>query len=157
MFSAPELSGADPDADRTLVTAGQSVQIVCVVRNDGAFARVRVRARLPGSARVAESAAVRLEVGQAASVALAIEVPSSLAIDAELTVALEATSEDAASARAEAAVHLAGARPGLCQGGQLSREQYERKIADLARKRDAGLITQADYLQYEAELTDCLQ
>ena len=48
-------------------------------------------------------------------------------------------------------------KPRLCEPGQLTRAQYQAKIAELRTAVTAGDITQAQFDRYDAELVACLK
>jgi len=140
-----------------MVDAGTTVRVSCDVRNDGGATKgVRVRAALGRSPAKVTSAPFDLGIGRAHTVSLAIELPKDAAIDSELVVSFEAFGgKDCVPTSAQ--LTLAVARPRICPNGPLTREDYAKRIAELQRKLDAGLITTAEFDKYEAELTACLE
>jgi hypothetical protein len=146
-----------PGDPRPLVDAGQTTNLSCEVRNDGApVAEVRVVATLEGRTTRVTSAPFDLPTGHAHQVLLAIDVPQDAAIDSELGLVVETVGgKDAAVARTRLSALIA--RPQICPEGKLTREDFARKRDELRRKLAAGLITKAEYQKYEAELVACLE
>jgi hypothetical protein len=143
---------------RPMVDAGDTVKLTCEVRNQGAPARgVRVTAALGGRAGEVSSSAIDVGAERAGTASLLLDVPKDASIDSELSVNLVATSGGADQVTARTQLLLVVARPNLCPGGKLTREQLKAKGAELRRKMDAGLITKAEYDKYYEELVGCLE
>jgi hypothetical protein len=152
----PDLA-TGPRDPRPLVDAGQTTNLSCEVRNDGApVTEVRVVATIEGREAHVTSTPFSLGTGKTHQVLLAIDVPQDAAIDSELGLVVEtAGGKDAAVARTRLVALVA--RPQICPDGKLSREEFARKRDELRRKLGAGLITKAEYQKYEAELVACLE
>jgi hypothetical protein len=91
-----------------------------------------------------------------ATIDVAITVPRGLPINAPVEIAI--TARDRASSRSARATVVGVVRkPRLCEPGQLTRAQYQAKIAELRAGVTAGDITQAQFDRYDAELVACLQ
>jgi hypothetical protein len=148
---------AGPGDPRPLVDAGQTANLSCEVKNEGApVADLRVVATVSGPQGHVTSAPFSLGTGRAHKVLLAIDVPQDAAIDSELSLVVEtAGGKDAPIARTRLVALVS--RPQICPDGQLTREEFARKRDELRRKLDAGLITKAEYQKYEAELVACLE
>ena len=73
-------------------------------------------------------------------------------------VEIAITARDRASSRsARTTVTGVVRKPRLCEPGQLTRAQYQAKIAELRAAVTAGDITQAQFDRYDAELVACLK
>jgi hypothetical protein len=87
---------------------------------------------------------------------VSVTVPRNLPINAPVEIAI--TARDRASSRStRMAITGVVRKPRLCEPGQLTRAQYQAKIAELRAAVAAGDITQAQFDRYDAELVACLK
>jgi hypothetical protein len=143
---------ARPDLD-----AGQNLMVRCAVDNTGnADARqVNLDAAI-GDAAQGHSAPQPVPAKGRATIDVAITVPRGLPINAPVEIAI--TARDRASSRStRMAITGVVRKPRLCEPGQLTRAQYQAKIAELRAAVAAGDITQAQFDRYDAELVACLK
>ena len=143
---------ARPDLD-----AGQNLMVRCQVENTGnAEARqVNLDAAI-GDGAQGHSAPQPVPAAGRATIDVAITVPRGLPINAPVEIAI--TARDRASSRSARATVVGVVRkPRLCEPGQLTRAQYQAKIAELRSAVTAGDITQAQFDRYDAELVACLK
>jgi hypothetical protein len=143
---------ARPDLD-----AGQNLMVRCQVENTGnaEAKQVNLDAAI-GDASQGHSAPQPVPAAGRATIDVAITVPRGLPINAPVEIAI--TARDGASSRsARASVVGVVRKPRLCEPGQLTRAQYQDKIADLRASVTAGDITQAQFDRYDAELVACLK
>lgn len=143
---------ARPDLD-----AGQNLMVRCQVENTGnAEARqVNVDAAI-GDGAQGHSAPQPVPAAGRATIDVAITVPRGLPINAPVEIAI--TARDRASSRSARATVVGVVRkPRLCEPGQLTRAQYQAKIAELRTAVTAGDLTQAQFDRYDAELVACLK
>jgi hypothetical protein len=144
--------GARPELD-----AGHNLTVRCQVENTGnADARqVNLDAAI-GDAAQGHSAPQPVPARGRATIDVAITVPRGLPINAPVEIAI--TAHDRASPRSARATVVGVVRkPRLCEPGQLTRAQYQAKIAELRTAVTAGDITQAQFDRYDAELVACLK
>jgi hypothetical protein len=137
------------------LNAGELVVLRCTVNNTGtAAAEVAIEIAIAGVTShnsVGQSIAVR---GRAVF-DVPLVVPRDLLIDSYVELAV--TARDAVFLRT-ARTSIVGVvrRPRLCTAGQLTREQYHAKLAELRAAVAAGDLTSVQLDRYDAELVACL-
>jgi hypothetical protein len=148
---------ADRDVTRPDLDAGKPVILRCNVNNAGNAAAQQVELEVTVGGSVAGRSAPK-SIAMSARVALdvLVTVPRTLPIDALVEMAI--TARDRPSGRtARAAVVGVVRRPKLCMPGQLTRAEYQDKVADLRTALSAKALTQAEFDRYDAELVSCLK
>ncbi|HEX7837490.1 MAG TPA: hypothetical protein VF469_08510 [Kofleriaceae bacterium] len=141
-----------PDFD-----AGQSLTLRCAVDNtgDSEAKMVEIEAVVDGGAPT-RSAPQAIAVSGHRAIDVPIVIPRTLPVDAPVEIAI--TARDRPSSRtAHTTIVGVVRKPKLCVRGQLTRAQYRAKVADLRSEVTAGVITQADFDRYDAELVTCLK
>ena len=141
-------------AGRVEVDAGETVTVRCVVENTGtAAAKVELNTVFTGG--VASRAPTReVPVGGRAQIDVQVTVPRDLPIGATADLLVSAQDRPSSSV---ARTKLAMVRkPKLCTPGQLTRAQYKTKLAGLRTGVANGILTQAQFDRYDAELLACL-
>jgi hypothetical protein len=139
---------------RTTVNLGESVIVRCIARNEGtaaalvtlaiSLADVDVRSKPRG---IASDASVAFD--------LPVTVPRDLVIGS--TTQLVVTASDPERGRLAQTLLVAEvAKAKLCVAGQLSRRDYDAKLAELRAAVKAGDMTQAQLDRYDGELLLCL-
>ena len=145
------------EAARPEIDAGQNLMVRCQVENTGnADAKQVGLDAAIGDGAQGHSVAQPVPAAGRATIDVAITVPRGLPINAPVEIAI--TARDRASSRSTRAT-LAGVvrKPRLCEPGQLTRAQYQAKLAELRTAVTAGDITQAQFDRYDAELVACLK
>jgi hypothetical protein len=143
---------ARPDLD-----AGQRLTLRCTVDNTGnAEARqVELEVSVSGGAP-ARSAPQAIAVSGHLAFNVPIIVPRTLPIDAPVEIAI--TARDRQSSRTARTTIVGVVRkPKLCVPGELTRAQYQAKVADLRAALADKVLTQAEFDRYDAELVACLK
>jgi hypothetical protein len=143
---------ARPDLD-----AGQRVTLRCTVDNTGdAEAKlVELEVSVAGGTP-ARSAPQRIAVSGHLTFRVPIIVPRTLPIDAPVEITISA--RDRQSSRAARTTIVGVVRkPKLCVPGELTRAQYQAKVADLRAALADKVLTQAEFDRYDAELVTCLK
>jgi hypothetical protein len=141
-----------PDLD-----AGQRMTLRCTVDNTGdAEAKlVELEASVAGGAP-ARSAPQAIAVSGHLAFKVPIIVPRTLPIDAPVEIAI--TARDRSSSRTARTTIVGVVRkPKLCVPGELTRAQYQAKVADLRAALADKVLTQAQFDRYDAELVACLK
>ncbi|MCE9579005.1 MAG: hypothetical protein K8W52_38125 [Deltaproteobacteria bacterium] len=147
---------ADHAPDRPEVEAGENITVRCAVDNTGQIAaEVDLQATIAGVAPVA-SPVREIAAGGHAVFDLPVAIPRNLTLDAPVELTVEARDQ---RFQRTATATIAGIvrKPRLCIPGQLTRAQYNAKIAELRAAAAAGDLTQAELDRYDAELVGCLQ
>lgn len=141
-----------PDFD-----AGQSLTLHCTVDNTGDAEAKLVELEVSVAGGDPErSAPQAIAVSGHRTIDVPITVPRTLPIDAPVEIAI--TARDRPSSRtAKTTIVGAVRKPKLCVRGQLTRAQYRGKVEELRAEVTAGVITQADFDRYDAELVACLK
>jgi hypothetical protein len=138
------------------IDAGDRVTLHCTVGNTGTIgAQVELETSVAGGPPVL-SAAQEVAPGGRASFDIPIGVPRNLPIDSSIEIAV--TAHDRRTPRiARAAVIGKVGKPRVCSIGDLSRKEYQAKIAALRAEQVAGIITQSQLDHFDAELVACLK
>jgi hypothetical protein len=142
---------AHPELD-----AGENVDLRCTVDNSGGVdAQIELAASIGGGVP-ARSDERPLAHGGNVVMDLPLTIPRDVALDSTLEILV--TARDARFQRS-ASTTITGVvrKPKLCSSGQLTRAQYNAKIAELRAAFAAGDLTQAELDRYDAELVGCLQ
>jgi hypothetical protein len=139
-----------PDLD-----AGQHVTLRCTVDNtgEGAAKQVDIAVAIAGGTLVRSPAQV-VPRSDHATFEVPVIVPRELPIDAPVKIEIEAR-DHASSQTARVAIVGVVRKLKLCVVGQLTREQYRAKLAELRAAVAAGDLTQAQFDRYDAELVAC--
>jgi hypothetical protein len=143
---------ARPDFD-----AGQSLTLRCTVDNTGDAEAKLVELEVSVAGSAPERAAPQpIAASGHRSFDVPVTVPRTLPIDAPVEIVIIA--RDRPSSRtAKTTIVGAVRKPKLCVRGQLTRAQYRAKVDELRSEVTAGVITQADFDRYDAELVACLK
>jgi hypothetical protein len=141
---------AQPDLD-----AGELIVLHCVVENTGTIAAKAELFVAIGGGGVIRMPAQPISVGGYGTFDVPLTIPRDLAIDSSVKIAVAA--RDNVFIRTSRTTIIGTIRkPRLCAAGQLTRDQYESKIAELRAAAVARDITQAELDRYEAELVACM-
>jgi hypothetical protein len=142
--------------DAPALDAGESVDLRCTLDNTaGVTADAELLVSIAGGA-VTMSEPHSIDVGGRVVIDVPLTIPRDLALDS--TVQINATARDRHFQRAVSVVlHGVVRKPKLCNSGQLTRAQYNGKIAELRAAVAAGDMTQDELDRYDAELVGCLQ
>jgi hypothetical protein len=135
--------------------AGKSVVLNCIVNNTGsAAATVKLEAVIASDPAVV-SRVQTIAAGGRAAFDIPLTVPRDLPLDSTFDIAVTARDTTYSSV---ARMTMTGVirKSKLCEPGELTREQYDAKIAELRAARAAGDLTQAQLDRYDAELVACL-
>jgi hypothetical protein len=157
---APVLAAActivDHDPARPELDAGEHIDVRCSVDNHGPSAAVVVVGVAVGRDPAVASQPKQIAANGSQVYDVPVVVPRGLALDSTVEIAAQASDlryHRTADATIVGVVH----RPKLCMPGQLTRAEYEAKIAELRKTLEAGDLTQAEFDRYDAELVGCLQ
>lgn len=136
--------------------AGQQLSLRCAVGNKGtAIAQsVDLDVSISGTA-LFHSAPRAIAAAEHAMFDAPITIPRDAPVGSTIEIAIAA--RDQPSSRSARTV-LSGVvrKQRLCTPGQLTREQYRKRIEDLRKAKDAGALSQPEFDGYDAELLACL-
>jgi cyclophilin family peptidyl-prolyl cis-trans isomerase len=143
---------ARPDLD-----AGQRLTLRCIVNNTGDADAKAVELEVSVASRApARSPPQAIAASGHLGFDVPIIVPRELPIDAPVEIAI--TVRDRQSSRtARTTVVGVVRKPKLCVPGQLTRAQYQAKVAELRAAVTAKYLTQDELDRYDAELVTCLK
>ena len=144
-------------AERPDLDAGQQVKLRCMVTNTGNAPAQQVELEVAvGESSPSRSAPQVIAAAAHLAFDVPVIVPRSLPIDAPVEMTI--TVRDRVSMRT-ARTSIVGVvrKPRLCLPGQLTRPQYQEKIANLRTALSDKLLTQAEFDRYDAELVACLK
>jgi hypothetical protein len=135
--------------------AGQSVVLKCIVNNTGnTVATVKLEATIARDPAVV-SRIQTVAVGGRSVFEIPLIVPRDLKLDS--TIEIVVVAHDTVYLRiARTTLAAVVRKPKMCEPGQLTRQQYDAKIAELRAALTAGDLTQAQFDRYDAELVTCL-
>lgn len=146
------------NADRPDLDAGQQVKLRCMVTNTGnaSAQQAELEVSVGGSSSPSRSAPQVIAAAGHLAFDVPVIVPRSLPIDAPVEISI--TVRDTASTRT-ARTSIVGVvrKPKLCLPGQLTRAQYQEKIASLRTALSDKILTPAEFDRYDAELVACLK
>jgi hypothetical protein len=135
--------------------AGQSVVLKCIVNNTGsAAATVKLEAAIAGDPAVVSRVQI-IAVGGRSAFDVPLTVPRDLSLDSAFEIKVTAR-DTMYSSIALTSITGVIRKPKMCEPGQLTRAEYDAKIAELRAARGAGDLTQAQFDRYDAELVSCL-
>ncbi|HTJ46897.1 MAG TPA: hypothetical protein VL463_32560 [Kofleriaceae bacterium] len=157
---APELTSrcavVDHDEHEPALDAGEHIDLRCTVENGGPSAAMVVIDVWIDKDGVVRSSAKEIASHGKMVFDVPFEIPRGLALDSTLVIFAQASDlrfHRTAMSMIQGVVH----KPKLCTPGQLSRAQYDAKIAELRRALEAGDLSQDEFDRYDAELVGCLK
>lgn len=141
----------------TAFDAGQSIPVRCTVSNRGNATAKSVALEVSIAGRSPTLVAPQsIAIAQQAAFEATVAVPRELPIDTAVEIAITAR-DRSSGGTARAVIKGVVRKPRLCVPGQLTREQYRAKLADLRSALTAGDLTQAQFDRYDSELVSCLR
>lgn len=128
----------------------------CTVSNSGEAAEgVELEIAIAGGTPT-RSSHKPIAAGERATFEQEITIPRGLPIDATVEIAIVARDRQSSRSVRQTIVGVIR-KPRLCVPGQLTRAQYDAKMAELRASRAAGDLTQTQLDRYDAELIACLR
>lgn len=160
--NSPQLSlscklGGRADGMPSSVQPGQDIAIVCEVKNDGRVSASRVSLKVEALGKSAERTLEgTIAARQKTSRQVAFRIPTAARPGNTLKVTVSANAQDMKKP-ISTTLEVDVVESIACPRGYITREEYQRKIVELRKLLEDGVLTQKELDRYEADLVRCLR